>query len=40
MENGGSRRITESLVLPGLAISLLEEAFCRARKMNHGKVSA
>lgn len=40
MENGGSRRITQSQVLSGLAISLLEEAFRRTRQMNHGKVSA
>lgn len=40
IENGGSRRITESQVLLGLAISLLEEAFRRTRQMNHGKVSA
>ena len=40
VENGGSRRITQSQVLPGLAISRLEEAFQRTRQMNHGKVSA
>ncbi len=40
MENGGSRRITQSQVLPGLATSLLEEAFRRTRQINHGKVSA
>lgn len=40
MENGGSRRITQSQVLLGLAISLLEEAFGRTRQINHGKVSA
>lgn len=39
MENRGSRRITQSQVLPILAISLLEEAFRRTRQMNHGKVS-
>ena len=39
IEKGGSRRITESQVLPGLAISLLEEALRRTRQMNHGKVS-
>lgn len=33
-------KITHSQVLPGLAISLLEEAFRRTRQMNHGKVSA
>ncbi|BAU14961.1 hypothetical protein LEP3755_55170 [Leptolyngbya sp. NIES-3755] len=36
----GSRRIDQSLVLPGLEIAVLEEAFRRSREMNHGKVSA
>ncbi|WP_017651099.1 Uma2 family endonuclease [Fortiea contorta] len=40
MENGGSRRITQSQVLPGLAISLLEEAFRRTRQMNQSQVVA
>jgi Uma2 family endonuclease len=40
VENNGSRRIRLSQVLPGLKISLLEEAFQRTRQMNHGKVSA
>ncbi|NJO11256.1 MAG: Uma2 family endonuclease [Leptolyngbyaceae cyanobacterium SL_1_1] len=40
VENGGSRRIDESQVLSGLKIKLLEAAFQRSRKMNHGKVSA
>ncbi|NCJ05939.1 Uma2 family endonuclease [Synechococcales cyanobacterium C] len=40
VENSGSRRIRQSQVLPGLEISLLEEAFQRTRQMNHGKVSA
>lgn len=38
--NGGSRRITQSQVLPRLEIALLEEAFRRSRRSNHGKVSA
>jgi Uma2 family endonuclease len=38
--NGGSRRITQSQVLLGLEISLLEEALRRTRQMNHGRVSA
>lgn len=38
--NGGSRRITQSQVLPELEIALLEEAFRRSRRSNHGKVSA
>jgi Uma2 family endonuclease len=40
IENAGSRRITESQALPGLAISLLEEALKRTRQFNHGKVGA
>lgn len=36
----GSRRITQSQVLPGLAISLLEEAFSRTRQMNQTQVGA
>lgn len=38
IENGGSRRITQSQVLPGLAISLLEEALRRTRQMNQAQV--
>ncbi|MBE9178385.1 Uma2 family endonuclease [Oculatella sp. LEGE 06141] len=40
VENGGSRRITQSQVLPGLQLSLLQEALQLTRQMNHGKVSA
>jgi Uma2 family endonuclease len=40
MENGGSRRITQSQVLPGLAISLLEEALRRTRQVNQSQVIA
>ncbi len=40
IENNGSRKITQSLVLPGLAISLLEEAFRRTRQMNQSQVVA
>lgn len=40
IENGGSRKITQSQVLPGLAISLVEEAFRRTRQMNHSRVGA
>jgi Uma2 family endonuclease len=40
IENGGSRRITHSQVLPGLAISLLDEAFRRSREMNQRQVGA
>ncbi|HAN75785.1 MAG TPA: hypothetical protein DCQ51_09595 [Planktothrix sp. UBA8407] len=36
--DGGSRRITESLVLPGLSMSLLNQAFQRSRSMNQGQV--
>jgi Uma2 family endonuclease len=38
--DGGSRRITQSQVLPGLAISLLEAAFERTRHMNQTQVGA
>ncbi|WP_019498713.1 Uma2 family endonuclease [Pseudanabaena sp. PCC 6802] len=38
--NGGSRRITESVVLPGLSITFLNEALRRTRQTNHGQVSA
>ncbi len=40
IENGGSRRITQSQVLPGLTIALLNEALGRSRQMNHGQVYA
>jgi Uma2 family endonuclease len=40
IENQGSRRITESQVLPGLAISLLNDALRRTRQMNQGQVGA
>ncbi|MDZ8104298.1 MAG: Uma2 family endonuclease [Nostoc sp. DedQUE12a] len=40
IENQGSRRITESQVLPGLAISLLNEALRRTRQMNQSQVGA
>ena len=40
IENGGSRRITQSQALPNLEISLLNEAFRRTRQMNQGQVYA
>lgn len=40
VENNGSRKITQSIVLPGLAISLLEEAFRRTRQINQSQVVA
>lgn len=40
IENQGSRRITESQLLPGLAISLLNEALRRTRQMNQSQVGA
>ena len=40
IENKGSRRITQSQILPGLAISLLESAFQRTRQMNQNQVVA
>ncbi|NEP08629.1 MAG: hypothetical protein F6K25_32805 [Okeania sp. SIO2G4] len=36
--DGGSKRINESQVLPGFAISLLEEALQRTRKENQTQV--
>jgi Uma2 family endonuclease len=39
IQQGGSRRIYQSQVLPGLEIALLKEAFQRSRQTNHGKVS-
>lgn len=38
IENNGSRRITESYVLPGLKISVLNEALRRTRQMDQGQV--
>jgi Uma2 family endonuclease len=38
--DNGSRKITQSQVLPGLNLSLLEEALQRCRQTNHGKVRA
>lgn len=38
--DGGSRRITESQVLPGLAMSLLEEALRRSREVDQTQVGA
>jgi len=40
MTNGGSWRIRESLVLPGLAITVLEEALHQSRTINQSQVSA
>jgi len=39
VKDGGSRRLKESLVLAGLAISVLNEALQRTRQSNHGVVS-
>ncbi|MDY6806379.1 MAG: hypothetical protein SXA11_21585 [Cyanobacteriota bacterium] len=38
MFDGGSKRITESEVLPGLPMSLLEDALRRTREENYGQV--
>lgn len=38
--NGGSKRITQSQVLPGLTISLLNEALRRSRQVNQAQVGA
>jgi Uma2 family endonuclease len=35
----GSTKITQSQVLPGLGMAVLEEALRKSRSMNHGKVS-
>ncbi|MBW4447467.1 MAG: Uma2 family endonuclease [Spirirestis rafaelensis WJT71-NPBG6] len=40
IENNGSRRITQSHVLPGLEISLLNDALRRTRQMNQSQVGA
>lgn len=40
IESGGSRRITESQVLPGLKISVLEEALRRSRSTDQSQVGA
>ncbi|MEH2389695.1 MAG: Uma2 family endonuclease [Nostoc sp.] len=40
IENQGSRRITESQVLPGLTISLLNDALRRTRQINQSQVGA
>lgn len=40
IEKGGSRKITQSQVLPGLEISILEEALQRSRQQNHGKAGS
>ncbi|WP_363268695.1 hypothetical protein [Okeania sp. SIO2B3] len=38
--DGGSKQIRESLVLPGLKISLLDEALQRSRNMNQRLVGS
>jgi Uma2 family endonuclease len=40
MQDGGSKRIIESIVLPGLAIATLNEAFRRTRDMNQRLVTS
>lgn len=40
IQNRGSCRIDQSQLLPGLQITVLEEALRRSRRMSHGKVSA
>ncbi|MFB2922478.1 Uma2 family endonuclease [Aerosakkonema funiforme] len=40
ISNNGSRRITQSEILPGLPISLLEEALRRSRDENQAQVGA
>ena len=38
IENNGSRRISESQVLPGLEMSVLQEALQRSRQMTQSEV--
>ena len=38
--DGGSQRISESNVLPGLAIALLEEGLQRSREMDNTSVAS
>ncbi|MEM8674285.1 MAG: Uma2 family endonuclease [Cyanobacteria bacterium P01_G01_bin.67] len=38
MENGGSKRITESKVLTGLKLDILSEALRQSRNVNHSEV--
>lgn len=40
LANGGSKRIDQSQVLPGLTISLLNEALQRSRQVNQAEVGA
>ncbi|MEA5616754.1 Uma2 family endonuclease [Cronbergia sp. UHCC 0137] len=40
IENGGSRRINQSQILPGLEISLLNTALRKTREMSQGEVCA
>ncbi|MCL1471705.1 Uma2 family endonuclease [Argonema antarcticum] len=40
IESGGSRRITESQVLPGLSMSILEEVLRRTRTMDQSQVGS
>ena len=40
IQNNGSRRISESQVLPGLELSFLQEALQRTRQTNQNKVTA
>ncbi len=40
LTDGGSKRITQSQVLPGLTISLLNEALRRSRQVNQAQVGA
>jgi hypothetical protein len=40
MVDGGSRRVLQSRVLPGLAIALLEEALQRSQQVDQAQVGA
>ncbi len=40
VSNGGSQRISQSIVLPGLDFALLEEGLQRSRQTDHTSVAA
>ena len=40
IKNGGSKRITESLILPGLKLNILTKALQRSRNTNHAEIGA
>jgi len=40
MEDGGSKRIAQSQILPGLQLEILTEALQRSRNTNHTEVGS